>query len=225
MNHGIQEFFLERARCRRRVSTISVFLGLLLLMTLGAPRLPVIGPILQKIPILRFGFEGPNRYVRLVQIEADPGAPLIDIGRVQPVSSRRGGTGNPTPSKSVSNVRRKRNRLRGPGDESHDLIARALSNQARVPIFQSDELIIDRLVRPTYPEDARDRGIEGKVAVLARVDTAGQVIEVEVMGGSGEAQLDHAAEQAVRQCRFRPYRVNGAAREVYAVFRFAFRIY
>ena len=45
------------------------------------------------------------------------------------------------------------------------------------------------------------------------------------MTGSGALQLDRAAEQAVRQCRFRPYRVAGEAREVYAVFRFAFRIY
>src|SRR5438034_1882015 len=141
MEHGVQEFFLERARCRRRVSTISVFLGTAMLMALGAPRLPIIGPLLQKIPILRFGFEGPNPYVRMVQTEAQPGAPLLDLGNIRPISERRGGTGNPTPSRAVSEVRRKRNRLQGPGDDSRDLMARALSNQSRVPIFQSDELI------------------------------------------------------------------------------------
>ena len=40
-----------------------------------------------------------------------------------------------------------------------------------------------------------------------------------------ERQLEVAAEKAVRQCRFRPYRVNGKLSEVYAVFRFSFRIY
>ena len=39
------------------------------------------------------------------------------------------------------------------------------------------------------------------------------------------AELDHASRDAVMQCRFRPYRRDGENREVYAVFRFAFRIY
>ena len=45
------------------------------------------------------------------------------------------------------------------------------------------------------------------------------------MAASGEDLLDRAATDAVKQCKFRPYRVEGAAREVYAVFRFSFRIY
>jgi protein TonB len=113
----------------------------------------------------------------------------------------------------------------GLGESGHDLLSRALAEEGRVPIFQSDELIIEQLVRPQYPEDARSRGIEGRVAVLARVDTLGQVVEAEIMNASGELQLDAASRAAVLQCRFRPYRVDGAPREVYAVFRFAFRIY
>jgi hypothetical protein len=37
--------------------------------------------------------------------------------------------------------------------------------------------------------------------------------------------LEEAAERAVFQCRFRPYRVGGETRTVYAVFRFVFRLY
>jgi hypothetical protein len=37
--------------------------------------------------------------------------------------------------------------------------------------------------------------------------------------------MDQASWDAVMHCKFRPYRVEGEAREVYAVFRFAFRIY
>ena len=96
-----------------------------------------------------------------------------------------------------------------------------------MPIFQSDELVIEELVRPVYPEDARERGIEGRVAVIAHVDTLGRVVEAEVMNPSGEAQLDAASRAAVLRCRFRPYRTGdrGPAQEVYAVFRFSFRIY
>ena len=52
-----------------------------------------------------------------------------------------------------------------------------------------------------------------------------QVVAVDLMGSTGERALEKAATEAVWQCRFRPYKVGGAVHEVYAVFRFAFRIY
>jgi TonB family protein len=227
MTHGIEAFFTERARARRRVATNSVLTGTVLLAALGTANLPPVSRALRQTRVLRFGFEGPPRYVRLVEVEARPGLqePLRDIGQVS--TTARGAAGAPRPAEGVRVPRRRTSTpdvSRDPGSRG-DLVARALASQSQVPIFQSNDLIIERLVRPTYPEDARDQGLEGKVAVLARVDTAGQVIEAEVMTGSGTLQLDRAAEEAVRQCRFRPYRVAGEAREVYAVFRFAFRIY
>jgi len=57
------------------------------------------------------------------------------------------------------------------------------------------------------------------------VDTAGRVASVDIMASTGERALEKAATEAVWQCQFRPYRVKGEVREVYAVFRFAFRIY
>jgi TonB family protein len=45
------------------------------------------------------------------------------------------------------------------------------------------------------------------------------------MNSSGEAQLDRAATSAVWNCRFRPYQHEGRIQEVYAMFRFSFRIY
>ena len=228
MTHGIEGFFSERARARRRVAMNSTVTGAVLLAALGIFNLPPVSRALRRTPVLRFGFEGPPRYVRLVEVEARPGLPepLRDVGEVSSPSRGAAAVGERRPPEGVRPPRRRTaaQELGDPGS-GRDLVARALASQSQVPIFQSDDLIIERLVRPTYPEDARDQGLEGKVAVLARVDTAGQVIEAEVMTGSGALQLDRAAEQAVRQCRFRPYRVAGEAREVYAVFRFAFRIY
>ena len=229
MTHGIEAFFTERARARRRVATNSVLTGTVLLAALGTANLPPVSRALRQTRVLRFGFEGPPRYVRLVEVEARPGLPepMRDVGQVTTPSRSAASAGAPGPAEGVRAPRRWTAGHEAPRDpgSSGDLVARALASQSQVPIFQSNDLIIERLVRPTYPEDARDQGLEGKVAVLARVDTAGQVIEAEVMTGSGTLQLDRAAEEAVRQCRFRPYRVAGEAREVYAVFRFAFRIY
>jgi TonB family protein len=228
MSHGIREFFLERARCRMRVSVLCVSVGLSVLAVMGISQIPLVRRGIAQLPILRFGVAGEPRYVPLVRLEAEPGQdePLLHVGEVLPVREGGGtGRGDVTVSRSLPQPGRTGPRVRGPGEAAQSLVARAIAGQGRVPIFQSDELIIEQLVRPEYPEDARQRGIEGKVAVLALVDTAGAVVEAQVMTASGEAQLDRAAEVAVRQCRFRPYRVGGETREVYAVFRFAFRIY
>ena len=228
MSHGIQEFFLERARSRRRVSVLSVCVGVGLLALIEIAQLPIVRHGAAQLALSRFGVAGPTRYVPLVRLEAEPGfdEPLLDVGRVQPVAEGGGaGRGEPKASRSSREPKRTGPWFHGPGDAPRTLVARALSGQGQVPIFQSNELVIEELVRPEYPEDARQRGIEGKVAVLALVDTAGNVVEAEVMTGSGEPQLDRAAQVAVRRCRFQPYREHGERREVYAIFRFAFRIY
>jgi len=80
-------------------------------------------------------------------------------------------------------------------------------------------------VRPDYPEEARDKNVEGIVELVALVDTTGSVEEIQIVGGSGEPMLEHAAAKAILQCRYRPYRVRDEARRVWAAFRIAFSLY
>ncbi len=230
MKHGIEHFFYERARCGRRVASLAAAFALLFLSGLGLATVPAIHGRFAKTQFMRFGFAGPKRVVTLVRMEAEPGSPepMTDVGRVRPRSERSGGggtgLGTPRAGKKPAEERARGPRLVDDGAGTHDLVRRALGQNA-VPVFQSEELVIEKLVRPIYPEDARTRGIEGKVAVLALVDTLGRVSDAEVMTASGEPLLDSAAEHAVRQCVFRPFQQDGMTREVYAVFRFAFRIY
>jgi TonB family protein len=148
-----------------------------------------------------------------------------DVGRVVTHSGRKGPQGKP--SKPVARAAGVRSMpLPGQyGESGNDLVARAIASRGQVPVMQSSELVIEELVRPEYPEEARRRDIEGHVAVLALVDTLGNIAEAQVMNPSGERSLDEAARAAVLRCRFRPYREDGKLTEVYAVFRFAFRIY
>jgi hypothetical protein len=164
MQHGIDHYFIERKRSGRRVSYLSVGVGGALLVILWIPSLPPFAHLLRDTPILRFGFEGPNRYVPVVHLEATIGVaePLVNIGRVETVRSKAGGGGTPTASRAPNSAPARRGRLPGAGEDDHDLVARALADQGRVPIMQSTELIIEKLVRPSYPEDAHDRGIEGR---------------------------------------------------------------
>jgi TonB family protein len=68
-----------------------------------------------------------------------------------------------------------------------------------------------RRVEPQYPEAARRQNIQGPVTLSAVVDEDGSVRSVTVL--SGDSALAPAALEAVRQWRFKPYRVNGRATE------------
>ncbi len=62
-------------------------------------------------------------------------------------------------------------------------------------------------VEPVYPEEAREKHIQGAVVLNALVGTDGAVQELKLM--SGDPLLVNAATDAVRQWRFQPHRVQG----------------
>ncbi len=227
MEHGIHSYFAERERNAHRLSGLSFAVALVMLGAMLVLRASPLGDIVRESSLMRFGLQGPPRMVELVQLEAEPMTRQLpqNVGLVILKSGRAGAEGA---APAVPTRRRARPATPGVGADAQagrDLVARAMASRGRVPIFQSEDLVIEELVRPQYPETVRDRGVEGRVAVLAHVDTLGRVIEAEVMKASGEPLLDAASRTAVLKCRFRPYRVESRAQEVYAVFRFSFRIY
>jgi len=229
MFHGIDAYFLERARFERRVSAFIVGVGVTVLAghfglywLTHSPHSPA---FVRDIPILRWGFEGPEQIVRRIELKTE-GTVTTNPGlHAQYVpASRRGGsrerTREPHPNAKPEFIKPRDEE----GDAAVDRLARARAELMNVPIVRSEDLVIERLVRPDYPMDARERGIEGKVAVMALVDTLGEVTSVEVMGESEGHVLERAAEEAVWKCRFRPYVVDGRPQRVYAMFRFSFRL-
>jgi TonB family protein len=226
MLHGIHEFYLERARFERRLALTTIAVSLMLLGALWLASLPAVR---RRIPIEveRFGFEGRDQFVRRIMLEtagplnlnARPGMTLIHQ------QAARGGARARGRSRSPQAIPVMNDRRSGPGDSPEDLLARARAIYRSAPVIQSEDLVIEQLIKPLYPEDARNRNIEGKVALVALVDTTGRVANVDVMDSTGERQFEQAAAEAMWQCRFRPYRVRGEVHEVYAVFRFSFRIY
>ena len=53
--------------------------------------------------------------------------------------------------------------------------------------------------RKIYPDEARRRGEEGRVAVRFTVDRSGRVVEAAIVSASGSALLDEAALGLLRQ--------------------------
>ena len=111
------------------------------------------------------------------------------------------------------------------GDDEMTLEARLRALAVAGPIVQSQDLVVEKMVRPEYPEEARDQDIEGLVELIALVDTTGSVVQVEIIGGSRHPLLEQAASSAVLQCRYRPYRIREDVEPVWAYFRITFRLY
>ena len=230
MNHGIDGYFQERERARERVSLISVvssgvLFGLLIAPSLFPPLQQVVNRLLPET--MRFGYEGQDQFVRRIElIQSSGNQPrLQQLGKVEPIAQRKGGETDAERSTHPHARPLARTGPKGPGTSEQDLISRTISRLADVPVVRSDDLVIEILVRPEYPNALLERDVEGRVTVQALVDTVGKVVDVQVMASSGEALFERAAEAAVWQCRFRPFRRAGTVSEVYAVFRFSFKIY
>ncbi|HYQ03201.1 MAG TPA: energy transducer TonB [Polyangiaceae bacterium] len=56
-------------------------------------------------------------------------------------------------------------------------------------------------VQPTYTDDARAAGIEGRVRLLATIDASGAIVDVKVVSGLGHG-LDESAIAAARRMSF-----------------------
>jgi TonB family protein len=67
--------------------------------------------------------------------------------------------------------------------------------------------LLIKMVQPSYPPLARQMRLEGPVDLQATISKTGTVIGVKQL--SGDAVLGHAAVEAVKQWRYKPYYLNG----------------
>ena len=67
-------------------------------------------------------------------------------------------------------------------------------------------------IRPVYPAIARAAGVHGTVVVEAVISREGKIESLRVV--SGPVMLQGAAIDAIREARYRPYRLNGQPTEV-----------
>ena len=64
--------------------------------------------------------------------------------------------------------------------------------------------LLVKQIPPAYPATALQRGTEGVVELLATISKDGNISAVKTL--SGDAQLSHAAVEAVKQWKYKPYR-------------------
>jgi TonB family protein len=227
MPHGIDAYFEELARTRRRTGTCGAIVALVAVaLEFGAMRPGVVASLNDP---RRFGFEGREQYVRRILLEAvgETEQAGSQAQNIVPVDLRRGGEGGEggPRTKATGLLPAPLQGGGGPGDDAIDLQTRLRALALQGPIIRSEDLVVEKLVQPEYPEAAREADIEGVVELVARVDTTGAVTEVHIVGGTRHPLLDQAATTAVLQCVYRPYRVRDTAESVWAFFRIKFRLY
>lgn len=77
-------------------------------------------------------------------------------------------------------------------------------------------------VEPDYPEEARERQLQGAVVLDIHIGQDGAVQDAKLV--SGEPLLADAAMAAVKQWRFRPRIIDGAAVEMQTTVTLNFRL-
>ena len=83
--------------------------------------------------------------------------------------------------------------------------------RVRVSSGVSQGLVL-RKVNPSYPDEARRKGIQGVVLLAATIDREGNIANLQLI--SGPPELVPAATEAVKQWRYKPYLLMGIPVEV-----------
>src|SRR5690348_3264373 len=77
-------------------------------------------------------------------------------------------------------------------------------------------------VDPTYPREARDKGIQGDVILQATIDTKGNITSLKAV--KGDPILADASIEAVKQWKYKPFLLNGEPVEVETTIKIVFHM-
>jgi periplasmic protein TonB len=142
--------------------------------------------------------------------EVEAPAPLVVKGGSQPHSQPAAtpdatapsmiGMAAPASGEALSNI--------VAGNES---AAQPVLQKMKISQGVAQGLIVKR-VPPEYPRSAMAMRIEGAVELAATISKDGDIKDVKVL--KGDQQLAHAAVQAVKQWKYKPYLLNGEPVEI-----------
>ena len=191
MMHGVENFFFERGRARRRVALLAAALASALLLPLVALTLPPFQRPMSELlrHTVRFGYEGSDQYVRRISLQQLRGSSTVtrEAGAIETRHARPGGA---LRARKVDDPRappQTHPDQIGPGSAATDMMERAVSRLANVPVVQSEELVIEHASTAVYPHAESERGVEGRVMVQALIDTTGRVVDVQLLASTGVA--------------------------------------
>jgi len=99
---------------------------------------------------------------------------------------------------------------------------RSYASRAKVP-YREDYVIL-KMVKPEYPQDALDLGLEGYVLVELYINTDGRVAGAWVRSSYGPLSFEESALKAVKQFVFQPVKENGKPIPFWVSFLIKFKL-
>lgn len=102
------------------------------------------------------------------------------------------------------------------GDDPRNLRDTSLPQPA------GQEIVIEHLVEPIYPQSAIDREIEGVAVFVISVDATGEVRNARLVESEVSGDCNIEAQRALLQWRFAPYLVDGRAIPFHKFYRIQF---
>jgi len=140
---------------------------------------------------------------------ASPAAPSIKVGRTSTVSLKKSEAEVAAPG-VVAMSSPDASALPGISP-SQPVLPKPVLQTVNISQGVSQGLIVKR-VQPHYPQSAVQQRIEGDVNLVATISKNGDITAVKVT--SGQSVLVHAAVEAVRQWKYKPYLLNGEPVEI-----------
>lgn len=98
---------------------------------------------------------------------------------------------------------------------------RSYKAHSRVP-YREDYVIL-RMIKPEYPPDALELGLEGYVVTEVYVDEEGKVMDAYVRSAYGPGAFEESSLEAVKQFLFKPMLEDGEARPFWISFLIRFK--
>jgi TonB family protein len=106
-----------------------------------------------------------------------------------------------------------------PGNDGALLNLMDNHSSAPTPVLQTlsvsqgvSQGLLVKKVQPKYPQNALRLRVEGAVQLMATISQSGDISVVKIV--SGDSQLAHAAVDAVKQWKYKPYLLNGSPVEI-----------
>jgi TonB family protein len=98
------------------------------------------------------------------------------------------------------------------------------SYPSHAPVPYSEDYVILKMIKPVYPPEAIEQGLEGYVLVEVFIDEKGLVQEAWVRKVRGIEAFERSTVEAVRQFVFRPVRERGAPSSFWVSFLVRFEL-
>ena len=97
-----------------------------------------------------------------------------------------------------------------------------LGNEGATPPGTKPPVLAPGHAMPTYPEELRAQGVEGRVSFRVKVTKTGKLRYIQLVESTGPEAFDASAKAALVKWEFEPATVDGKPRAVWWMVHFPF---